>query len=278
MGFSKDKFTLFFSLKMDSLDFANLDASGVKQVMVTLGAAVAFPDMLTELAKRVVKLIIRCEEESYYDDNAPTRTLVSLNRIKQIIPIAAVIVGCEPENPLNFQYGSPDWAGHVWEHRRRFDTMRLILQNGGYKVVSPGWTSRAISEDDKPQPGSTTWDEITRPVYNACDGNAGHIYEYGWDGPIDTVRFKTTLREMQRVRHKPIYLDEIGVSGRGAIERMRAYIEIGQLLLTHPLGQRVEMLCPFISGGNPGDPPVWPIGFLIREPQAYVELGQWIST
>lgn len=278
MGFTKDKFALFFSLPMTEADYANLDASGVKLVMLPMSLANNFPDMLWKLAQRNVKVVIRVEEQDYYNDNAPTRILITLNKLSTLIPIVAVICGVEPENGINFEYGSPEWAGSVWEHKRRFDAVCTTLQNNGYRVVSPGWTSRAISEDDKPQPGSTTWDEILRSSYNAAFGNGGHIYEYGFDGPVDMIRFKTTLREIQRVRHKPIWLDEVGVSGGDALYRMRAYIEIADMLLTHRLGNRVEMLCPFISGGDPGNPPVWPAGFLMKDIRAYQLLGAWMRS
>jgi hypothetical protein len=137
---------------------------------------------------------------------------------------------------------------------------------------------RSISEDDPPQPGEATWSEITRLQYDACDGNACHLYTYNWTGPIDELRVKFALQRFATERHKMLWVDELGVNSGTPIERMRAYIDIAQMLVSEPVGRRVTMLCPFVCNGNPGNPPSWSPGYVLTDPACYAELGAWLSS
>jgi hypothetical protein len=38
------------------------------------------------------------------------------------------------------------------------------------------------------------------------------------------------------------------------------------------------MLSPFVSNGDPGNPPSWDPKYLLRNPDAYRKLGAWISS
>jgi hypothetical protein len=79
--------------------------------------------------------------------------------------------------------------------------------------------------------------------------------------------------------HKGLIIDEVGISGgHTQQEKMHAYIDIAQLLLTHrALGSRVDALIPFVSNGDPGNPPSWDRRYLLRDPACYAELGAWMA-
>jgi hypothetical protein len=120
--------------------------------------------------------------------------------------------------------------------------------------------------------------------YLDADGNGGHIYEYGWTWPVDPLRFKFAVKHNLELWHKPLWIDELGVEGGAApVDKMRAYLQMADILLSevnseqHPLGQRVEFLCPFVSNGHPGSPPSWDIRYLMRDRACYELLGQWMA-
>lgn len=280
MGFSKQRFGLFFSLPLDALDWQNLAASKVKLVLLML--EFADKPTLLRLHSMGIRVILRANEDSIYNDEAPTRILNSVFKAMQLCPVDGVIVGNEPDSAQSFEYGAATW-GQDWAYqvRRRFDTVRRKLQSVGIKVVSPALIMRSISEDEAPVPGRVTWREIlTLPDNGAgfqdADYNGCHLYLYGWDGYVDELRFKFALKHQAELWHRGLVIDEVGVAGSHTpLEKMRAYIDIGELLLTHrALGSRVEALIPFVSNGVPG---AWDARYLLRDPQAYVELGAWMS-
>jgi hypothetical protein len=86
--------------------------------------------------------------------------------------------------------------------------------------------------------------------------------------------------------HKPICIDELGVGNASMsdVQKMAAYIAVAEILLSrvdgrqHALGQRCELLCPFVSNGDPGDPPQWEPYFLLKDPACYAELGRWMAS
>jgi hypothetical protein len=285
MSLTKDKFCLFFSLPLTVKDWDNLDASHAKLVM--LPYVYADVPTLIKLNQRGCSVVIRLGEGDYYGGDDPGRVMDMVLYLSQYCPIYCIIVGVEPENGISFKYGAPDWGQlKAYEHRARFDAMRLPLQAQGFKVVSPGWTMRSISEDEPPQPGKTTWREIcTLPQtvngvlsygYDGANGCGVHIYQYGWDGPVDELRLKFAVKDWQSLLHQPLYIDELGITGKmSQQEKMAAYTEIADILMTSVLGQRIELITPFVSNGTPNGQ--WSPGFLLTDPVAYQKLGQWIS-
>ena len=284
MPFSKGRFGLFFSLPLDAQDWQNLAVSRVKLVMLMLD----FADSATlqRLRGMGCRVVLRVNEDSIYNDEAPRRVLNSVYTAMQSCPVEAVLVGNEPDAAQDFRYGANTWGQEfAYVVRRRFDNIRLSLQSVGIKVVSPALIMRSISEDEAPAPGRVTWREImTLPDGNGvgfqdADFNGCHLYGYGWDGPVDEIRWKFALKHNAELWHKELYIDEVGITGNHTqVEKMRAYIEMGEILLhNRGLGSRVNFLCPFVSNGDPGNPPSWSPGFLIRDPRAYEVLGQWIG-
>jgi hypothetical protein len=277
----RDAFTLFWSIQPTEQDWRNLNASKVKRVMLTYDLALHDRAMLAHLASLQKRVVIRLTEENVFNI-APAIIRQRLDDIVRTITVDAVILGCEPENGFDMEYGSPNWGNRgdqpwVWHHAARVSLLHEALDGMPFKRVSPGWTMRSISEDEAPQPGVVTWAECTRMAYNKFDGNAAHIYQYGWTSVVDELRFKFALKEAQARHHKPVWIDEVGISSGSDVERMRAYIAIATMLLQHKLGDRVEMLCPFISTGDPGDPPAWDGRLLIRDAEAYRLLGAFMA-
>jgi hypothetical protein len=231
------------------------------------------------------RVVLRVNEESYYNDEASRRVLNQVFTAMQHCPVEAVIVGNEPDNAQNLSYGSNTWGQpFAYVHRKRFDDVRRALQSVGIQVISPALIMRSISEDEAPAPGQIAWREIlclpdSGYGYLDAEGNGGHIYCYGWDGPVDEIRFKFALKHLLTIWHKEVWLDEVGVAGgHSPTEKMRAYIDMAEILLhNRGLGSRVNFLCPFVSSGDPGNPPAWSPGFLIRDPRAYEVLGQWMG-
>ena len=67
-------------------------------------------------------------------------------------------------------------------------------------------------------------------------------------------------------RHKPLYIDEVGVAGsRSPVDKMQSYLKLATKLLG-PTGERVECLAPFVSNGTGVG---WDPKFLLRDPAAY---------
>lgn len=290
MTFTKRRFCLFFSLVLTEHDWQNLAASRVRLVMLPLSLAASRPEVCRRMREMGCTLVLRVEEGTYSDGDAPARIGGECVRVQNVCPVEAVIVGVEPENGVAFTYGQ-DWQKiRAYEHRAAFDRVRVGLQLRGFRVVAPGWTKRSISEDDPPQPARTTWREIcTQPQesehdqggvsfgYHSAQGVGWHEYQHGWLGFVDELRLKFSLKQAQELWHLPLWIDELGVNTGSQVERMRAYIDIAEMLLSHRLGRRIEMLAPFISNGDPGSPPHWDARFILRDPVAYRLLGDWMA-
>lgn len=292
MAFTKAKFGIFWSLPPATGDWANLTASGVKLVMLPLEFTGA--ETLLRLAGMGCRVLVRVQEGSYYDDNAPARIRNQILAVRQLCPLEAVIVGNEPDHTLNWEYSSAGWGQEfAYVHRRRFDAVRRALQGAGVNVIAPATIMRSISEDEAPAPGRVTWREIMclpeqfnqEVGYLAADGCGVHLYSYHWDGPVDLLRWLFALKQQAELWHKPLYIDEVGVADSDSpLDKMRSYINMAEKLLSvrggrqHPLGQRVECLIPFVANGDPGDPPAWDPRFLLRDPVAYQELGIWMRS
>lgn len=293
MGFTRQKFGLFFSLPLSSQDWANLAVSRVKLVQLPLEFADGLA--LRRLAGMGVRALLRINEDAYYSDDAVGRLTARVLMAREVCPLEGVVVGNEPENAQDLTYTSASFGQpFAYVHRARFDAVRVALQSAGVKVISPAQTMRSISEDEQPIPGSVTWREIcTLPEtryteaqgqygYLSANGNGGHIYCYGWDGPTDELRFKFALKYLANIWHKPIYIDEIGIAGNHTqLEKMAGYVSIAEILLSqrngkqHPLGQRTEALIPFVSNGVPNGQ--WDARYLLTDPACYQLLGNWLS-
>lgn len=274
--YSRSLFSLFFSLPLDDTDWRNLTTSGVKRVMLPYWVVKAHPEQLQRLASMGVRLVVRLA-------NGESDTIITichvLHAAAQLVVIDFVIVGNEPDSGIDFSRGSPTWhqeraymnAGYVKE-------MVPALAAVGLRAVSPAWSMRSISEDDVPQPGLTTWREIVAPAYQQCYAEAAHIYDYSWSGVVDELRFKYSLQEALEALHLNVVLDEVGVDRGTNVERMAAYIAMSRDLERIPaLGSAVIMFCPFVSNGDPGNPPVYDRGFIMRDAAAYQALGTYIT-
>jgi hypothetical protein len=271
---NKQAFTLDFSLPLTAQNWVDLLNSHVSQVMLAL----EFADIATldRLRSMGVRVILRVSEDAYYDDIAPRRIGLQVQAATAHATVVAVIAGCEPDVGVNWRYGAIDWAqAHAYGHARRLDNVRRVLQAQGVRVVSPGWQMRSISEDEPAQPGRQTWAEIVRLTYDQCDGSGVHLYQYGWQGVVDELRVKFALREWQELYHKPLYLDEVGIAGSASpVDKMRAYLSMADMLIAHPLGERIAMFCPFVSNGTPNGQ--WDEHFLLDDPECYTLLGAWM--
>lgn len=280
MSFTKDRFCLFFSLPLDNQDWQNLDTSKVRMVMLQF----AFADSMTlgKMKQRGLKVVLRIGED-YYADDAPSRFRAELKAKQQVCPIEAVILGVEPDNPFNLKYGSTSWGQpRAYEHRLRSDRLRTALSGLGVKLVSASPTMHSISEDEPPAPGQVSWREIcTLPDrnmgqgYHDYDGNGYHLYSYDYIGVVDELRVKFALKQAQTLWHRPLWIDEVGVGKGAPVQRMMMYTKIADMLLGNVLGQRVEMLAPFVSNGQPHGH--WDANFLLRDPECYRVLGDWIN-
>ena len=271
--FNRQLFTLFYSQPLDALDISNLGRSKVKRVMVPFTMADA--PLLAHMASIQVSVVLRLNERDYYRDDIGAVVKREVSWRMQHARIEAVICGVEPDNGVNLNYGSPDWdAQKAWKHAAYLGKVIEGLRGTGVKVVSPGWTAQSISEDEIPCPGRATWAEICRHTYDLCDGCGHHEYQYGWRSEVDRLRLKFSLKAAQERWHKPLWVDELGVMTGSQVERMQAYIDVARMLETHPLGQRVEMLAPFVSNGNANG---WDAGYLLRDPAAYDMLGAFLQ-
>jgi hypothetical protein len=272
---NKRDFALFFSLPLSPQDWVNLQASHVETVMLPLDYAdIATLDRLRGMGVRVV---LRVNEGDYGDKSAPSRVLTRVQACANHATVLAVIVGVEPDAPYDLQYGSPTWGqAAAYLHRDALERVGMALQGQGFVVVSPGYRQRSISEDEAPVPGVLTWAEIVRITYDACDGNAVHLYQYDYSSIVDILRVKFTLKQWQALWHKDLWLDEVGIGGsKSPVEKMRMYMHMFDMLAGHRLGERIRLFCPFVSNGTPNGQ--WDARFLLDDPQCYQELGTWMS-
>lgn len=274
--FTRDKLTLFWSITPDALDFANLERSGAARVMLAWGCVT--PGLLARLTAIGRRVVIRLSDD---DTNMvhPALLAANLRQWLQAARIDAVIVGCEPNAAFDMTYGSVTWGqNYAFPHASHVGELAEAVNGLGMGIlsVSPALKMGAISEDDKPQPGQTAWQEICRPAYEGhCQGNGAHIYGYGWTSVVDSVRARFALQRAQEAFHLPAWIDEAGFAHGTPVERMRAVLDFGTLLLNHPLGQRVEMLCPFVANGTPGGQ--WDPNYLMRDPACYDLLRDWLA-
>lgn len=267
--------SLFWSLPPDTQDWANLQLSGCNRVMLPFWLANTHRDILSRLAATQKRVVLRVEEDRIYDGDAPSTIHDALRAMLDIVAVDALILGCEPENPFNLNYGSHDW-GQSWaySHWRAVTNIRLALASvQGVAIVAPGWTMRSISEDEPVAAGKVTWREITNTAYSRMDGVGCHIYQYGWASVVDELRFKFALKEAQLLFHLPLWIDEVNIARGSQIERMTACIAMAGLLVNRPIGDRVRMFSPFVSSGNGVG---YDGGLVMRDPACYRPLGDFM--
>lgn len=283
MAFSRDKFGLLWSVPPDGVDRDNLRRSGVRLVEVTFNIATeALVDMLASAGVRTI--CARLNEGDYYTADARRATA---DRVARLMPkgLTHVQIGCEPENAQDMRFGSRSWGQEqAYLHGNATREMYLSLFALGVKTISAGWTERGWYRnwDEGVQPGVYPWLEETRLAYNDCDYNGAHLYMS--DGTTYDIeeRARAYLWEEQARRHKPLWIDELGVtpSVGDNLAKMGIYLRFASYLLRTdrrtPLGgagERVEALIPFVSNGNGIG---WDPRFILRDPAAYDLLGAWI--
>jgi hypothetical protein len=249
----------------------------------------AFPQTLTELKNRDIRVVLRVEEGAYNDDAGAAAVVQGAVVARSLCDLDAVIIGCEPDVGVDFGFASPTWAQQAaYAHRRNFDRARLLLQSAGIQVISPGWLMRSISEDEPPQPGRAVWREImslpqdlpggSRSFgYLDADGSGAHIYQYSWTWPVDMLRFKFAVKHASEMWHRPLWIDEANVNTGPPLQRMAACLNMADLLVSpgFDAGSRVVMFCPFVSNGNGVG---WDIRYLLRQRECYQMLGNWMQT
>ena len=283
MSFARTSLGLFWTLPPDDLDWQNLSSSSVKRMQLV--ASVADQVMLRRLRDSgVTGVALRMNEGDY---SSASLRLMWRDRIAPLVPLGVdtVIVGVEPDHAYDMRFGSPTWGqAAAAVHRDNLAAMLQLLRPLHVRVVSPGWTSRTRDMNwvEGVFPGEQSWLEITREAYNACDLNGFHWYSY--DGtPYDVnERMRRTLWLEQGRRHKPLYIDEVGVDRGTPVQRVTVYLHLATLLLNTgspptPFefsGARVEALVPFVSNGNGRG---WDPAYLIRDPAAYALIGRFMA-
>lgn len=275
---TRQDFCLFFSLALSDADWHNLEVSGVGRVMLPLSLAHARPDILARLAAMGKRVVLRLEED-YYDTQAPKRVTQQVKDVIRLVPVDAVILGVEPENGVDLSYSAPSWRqDKAYIHRAvLWSVYNALLEalEPEVEFISPGHTMHSISEDEQPAPGREAWAEICRPLYSQLDGAGFHLYGYGSDGHyINTVRALFALKAAQERFHKPVWIDEIAFDSGTQVERMDAVIRFARLMESHALGERVRMVCPFVSNG---DGSAYPSRLIITDPQAYELVGRYMA-
>lgn len=283
----KSDFTLFWAAVPTQVDYDNLIASGVERVMLTFQLARTRTDVLARLAGINRRAVIRIEGDN---TNTPATIAQSLSTIRHVIPIEAVIAGCEPDAGCDMRIGSPSWCqDEAYASVARVSALIAAIEGLGLMAVSPAmsYPPDAVSEDGTPLPGRTTFREIVAPIYQRANGCGVHIYALGWakdqDPPeihrVNEDRFKWGLKWATENWHLPIWIDEVGVILASDIDKMKAYIRMADIVRANPgVSARVRMLCPFISAGSPGNPPAWDTRYLIKDRVAYELLGQWMRS
>lgn len=283
MAFSRDKFGVGWTMPPDAQDWDNLRRSRVKLVQITFN--IATEALVSTLANRgITTITVRLNESDYYTSE---QRRVSTDRIARLMRLGLthVIIGVEPENAVDMRYGSRTWGQEqAYLHGNATREMYLSLFALGVKTISAGWTVRGWFRnwDEGVQPGVYPWLEETRLAYNDCDYNGAHLYMS--DGTTYDIeeRARVYLWEEQARRHKPLWIDELGVtpSVGDNVAKMGIYLRFASYLLRtdrrQPLGgagERVEALIPFVSNGNGIG---WDPRFILRDPAAYDLLGAWI--
>jgi hypothetical protein len=299
----RDDFTLFFSLPLDTQDWQNLQRSRVRRVMLPF----QFADggTLTRLGGMGIGVVLRIDESDYYALLDGHRLRSELDARMRAAPgvVRVVQIGVEPENGLDFRYTSPDWAQDLARrHAAATERIRRALETTGVQLITAGWTMPpgGISENDPPRPGRVVWREETRWAYAAPSSDPGkwpdiengfHLYGYGWESWVDLHRVLWALKEGQELFHRPLWIDEVGIIRRSAVDSMYAYLCIATVLLGQA-GARVKMLCPFVSNGDPyvrdgtgkilfdaqGKPRIhWRPEYLLRDPVCYDLVARFMA-
>lgn len=281
-------FALFWSLQPSAQDWQNLTVSRVRRLLLPYSLAMHDPALCQELSRREYTYIVRLLGEDY-DVGRQWICAQNLADLRVLAPgMEAVILGNEPDHGYIWRYGSLDW-GHeaAQRHAYTMSAMRRALERVPVPAISAAWTMRGHSMGeaggDLPLPGMISWREHTNYAYTACDGNAAHFYAHDWitqgDGRnAGMERFVRWLAWQQTLHHKPLWLDEVGINSGTQVERMRGYIQMADFLTRGRLGERVELFCPFISVGDPGEPdPAWDRRYLITDPRCYELLGEFME-
>ncbi len=274
MTFNRANLSLFYTLPLEPVDFANLALSHVKRVQLV--AALTTDAEFKHLEQLgVTHTTLRLNNAELATD-ASRRTWADRLRFLKGYGVDVVLLGNEPDAPFDLRYGSKDWGqGAAFTHAQNTEQMRQALVGTGLRVVSAAFTYRSIEEDATPQPGIEAWAEETRWAYDACDLNGYHIYLDAWDGnPINVDRLKWGLRMGWERHHKPLYCDEIGMTWGTDVQKAQAWVDIARLLEKHPLGKRVEALTVFAANG---DHLTWDSRFLMRDPAAYSLIGEFMA-
>lgn len=244
--------------------------------MLPFGLARTRPDILSDLAGSHKRVLIRVEQEN---TSAPAAIARDLARIARSVPVDAVITGNEPEVGIDMRYSSRDWGqGTAYAGLPRTKALIDAVHGLGLTAVSPAFSCspEVISEDGWAQPGRTAWREICAPVYQEADGCAAHVYSLNWLTVADVIRFKAALRWALEAWHRPLYLDEVGTARGTQLERMGSYIEMAEVIMGHKDGERVRLLCPFVSTGTPNGQ--WDPDYILNDPVAYALLADWMSS
>jgi hypothetical protein len=272
VGFTRDKFGLFFSLPLDEADFRNLNASGVRRVMLPVGVARHNLTMCAHLSSLGMRLTLRMADGDHL-----RYSVTDIEAIRGACAVETVIAGCEPDSAFDLNYGSSDWGyEQANQTLRAVDNVRRNLRavyGTTIKVAAPALTMRSISEDEAPAPGRVMWAEVLRPCANACDSVGAHIYGYWYRSDVDMQRVKWAIKGAQELWHKPILIDEINFLNGSEREHIQGIIDVARMLEAHPLGRRVEGLFPFVSNGDASS---WPPGYLLRDPAVYEALGHYV--
>jgi hypothetical protein len=235
--------------------------------------------VLAHLAALGKRVIIRLEED-YYDHDAPQRIRGQVRDAMRLVPVDAIVMGVEPDAPFSLKYGAPSWGqDSARSHANAMAKVRQALADLGPRLISPGWTAGMKHVVDDLYPGKQAWRLECGEAYAECDANGGHVYLHVWRGWQDEFYFINQVNELAQMFHKPLFIDEVGVTDGSDVEQMRAYIRMTQMLEDEhwEAGQRVVGFVPFISTGDPGNPPVWNGKYLLKEEAAYQLLGTFMG-
>lgn len=274
--FTRDKVGLLYSLPLDAQDKDNLRRS--RCTLVELTWNVATESTVDYLAQSGVRTICaRLGEYDYYTHEA-RRAVADRIPALRAKGLTHIQVGVEPEHGVDMRYASRNWQHErAYLHGNATHEMSIALFALGVHVISAGWTARGWYRnwDEGVQPGLYAWTEETRLAYDECDYNGMHLYMADGTQYDIEERARIALWEEQARRHKPLWIDEVGVTPSRGTERdkMALYLRLATYLLrterTTPLGgagERVEAFIPFISNG---DGVGWDIRYLIRDPWCY---------
>jgi hypothetical protein len=308
--FTRQRIAGLWTLEPSPLDQQNALDSHCALWMVTYTLATTKPWVLKWLVQVAqMKVVVRLEEHqvgmvpTYDTPQKRDHVMVALveafaSQGLGMDKCEAFICGVEPENqqklgeewkPLKFTWGE-DWRldlafTHAWQIAQFIGVWKAHPTLRDVPFITPGWTIRVglQSEDAPPEPGLNSWAEATRWAYNQADGNGDHCYMFNMDSQVDKDRVKWgSLKFQQMLRHKNIWMDELGVpegpeiNGKDDVYQMGAYIEIFKVLENPRLfyGERVVLAVPFTANGTGIG---WDPSLLIQDPRAWQMLGRYIQ-